>query len=137
MSKPEKCYGINDEYFNHSELEDAITEALDNPDLPVGAVVKVYEGDAVPWKAGDFSDGFPVDSLMERAYDEAGEHAGDWPDCTKEQETDLEQRIKDVVNQWADDHGLQPKFCRVDNVREIQVELTSEDGSYRILEGQS
>lgn len=130
----EKCYSTNGEDFNYTEIEDAIESAFDDPDLPIGTVVTIDEGDAIPWKAGDFADGFPVETLANSAYDEAGEYADGWPNCTKEQESDLAQRIKSAVNQWADDHGLQPRFYRVANIKEIKVKLTSKTGDYEILE---
>ncbi len=129
----EKCYSLNNEDFNYTEMEDALRDKFDDLDIKLGDVVTIYEGDAVLWKAGDFADGFPVDTLSNGSYDEAGEYADEWPNCTKEQDQDLVQRIKDVVNQWADDHGLQPTFYRVENVKEIQAKLTSIDGDYEIL----
>lgn len=126
----EKCYSLNNEEFNYTELEDAIRDKFDDLSIKVGDVVTIYEGDAILWKAGDFADGFPLDTLSNHAYDEAGEYADEWPNCTKEQEADLTQRLKDVVNQWADDHGLQPQFYHVENVKELRFVMTSETGDY-------
>ena len=53
----------------------------------------------------------------------------------KEEEADLDKRIADVVNQWADDYGLQPNLYRVENVKELQVKLlNTETGDYEILD---
>lgn len=129
----EKCYSINGEEFNYTELEDAIRDAFDDARMKVGNTVTIFEADAELWKAGCFADAFPVDTLCNRAYDEAGEYADNWPDCDKDQEADLEQRIKDVVNQWADDYGLQPNFWQVSNVKKLNVKMLTEEGQYEIL----
>lgn len=130
----EKCYSTNNEDFNCTDLHDAIVSALECPLAKVGDIVTVYEGDAVPWKAGDFT-GFTLDHISNAAYDEGGEYADGYLEgVTKEQESDLDKRIADVVNQWADDHGLQPNFYRVANVKEIRAKLTNEDGTYEVLD---
>lgn len=125
-----KCYSTNNEDFNYDELDDAVQSALDDPSVNVGDVVTVYEGDAVAWKAGDFT-GFTLDHISNAAYDEGGEYAEDYlSDVSKEQEADLDKRVADVVNQWADDHGLQPNFYQVKNVQELRFVMTSETGDY-------
>lgn len=128
-----KCYSTNNEDFNYSEMDDAISDAIDDPTINVGDIVTVYEGDAVMWKAGEFT-GFMLDAISNCAADEAGEYSDDWPNCTKEQEADLDKRIADVVNQWANDHGLQPNFYRVQNVKEIQAKFIGGDDGYELLE---
>lgn len=130
-----KCYSTNGEEFNYDDIEDAIRDAFDDPAIEVGAVVIIHEGDAVPHKAGDFAPTDIIDTLACGAGDDGGEFAGDWPDCTRDQEKDLKQRVRDAVNQWADEHDLHPTFYGVANSREIWVEMTDEDGGYKILEG--
>ena len=125
-----KCYSINNEDFSYDELDDAVIAALEEPDVSVGDVVTVYEGDAVPWKAGDFT-GWNLDHITNAAYDEGGEYAEDYlSGVTKEQEADLDKRVADAVNQWADDHGLHPNFYQVRNVKEHRFVMTSETGDY-------
>lgn len=129
----EKCYSTNNEDFNYTELEDAIRDAFDNPEIVVGSEVSIFEGDAIKWKAGELT-GFTLDSIVSTACDEGGEYAdGYLEDVTKEQEADLDKRIAETVNKWADDYGLQPNFYRVTNVAEIRVKMISEDGSFEIL----
>ena len=129
----EKCYSTNGEDFNYTEIEDAIRDAFDDPDIAVGSFVVISEGDAIKWKASELT-GFTLDSIVNSAYDEGGEYAdGYLEDVTKEQEADLDKRIAETVNKWADDYGLQPNFYRVANVKEIRVKLTSETGDYEIF----
>lgn len=129
-----KCYSTNNEDFSHDCIEEAINDRLSDEFLASGTVITIYEGDAVKQKAGNFAKWDVIDELSCSAGDECGEYADDWPNCTKEQSDDLDERIAAVVNQWADDHGLQPNFYTVENVKEIQVELLDIDGNYKILE---
>lgn len=129
-----KCYSTNNEDFTYDELDDAIRYAIDDESINVGDVVTVYEGDAVPWKAGDFT-GFTLDHISNAAYDEGGEYADDYLEgVTKEQEADLDKRIADAVNQWADDYALQPNFYQVKNVKEVQARFIGGDDGYELLE---
>jgi len=129
-----KCYSTNNEDFNYDELDDAIRDAIDDPAINIGDVVTVYEGDAIHFKAGDFT-GFTLDAITNTAYDEGGEYCDGYLDhVTKEQGADLDKRIADVVNQWADDHGLQPNFYRVENVKEVQAKFIGGDEGYELLE---
>lgn len=127
-----KCYSTDEECFNDNEIDDVIEEFIANSDCPAGGIFTVYEGDATLWKASDFLPTNLVETLAENTYEEAGEYAAGWPPYTPEQAADLQQRIEDVVDQWADDYGLQPKFFRVENVRQITVKLLNEQGEYEI-----
>ena len=130
---PDKCYSTNNEDFVYNEMDDALMSAFDDPETKIGTIVTVYEGDPVRFKAGDFT-GFTLDTITNTAYDEGGDYAGYYLDqVTKEQEADLDKRIADVVNQWADDYGLQPTFYRVANIKEIRAKLISDSGEYEIL----
>lgn len=130
----EKCYSVNNEEFNHSELNDAVAEVFDEVDIAIGSVRTVFEGDAIRWKASDFGPYDIIDTLACNAGDNAGEYADDWPEVTKDQEDELHALVRDVVDKWADDHGLQPNFYHVENVKEIQVKLVSSDGDYEVVE---
>ena len=128
-----KCFSTNNEDFSYDELDDAVRDALDDPEIKVGDVVTVYEGDAVRFKAGDFS-GWNLDHITNAAYDEGGEYAEDYlSGVTKEQEAELDKMVEDAVNAWADKHGLQPTFYRVINAKEVQARHTGGDEGYELL----
>jgi len=131
-----KCYSINNEDFIFSELCDAIIEAFDLQSVSVGDVVTVYEGDAIQCKAGDF--GYSgVCAMLDDAYDQAGDSSeGYLKNVTKEQEVDLLSRLTNTINQWADDYGLQPDFCKVENIKEIRARFIGGDSEYEILEAE-
>lgn len=128
-----KWYSTNEEDYRHTEIEAAIAEAFDDSTIKAGEIRSIWEGDAIIRRAGSYAPFRMVEELSERAYDECGEYAEDWPDCSKEQEHELEQRIAAAINSWADDFGHQPTFGTVGNVREIKVRLTSEDGAWEYV----
>lgn len=128
-----KWYSSNEEDFKHTEIDDAVTEVFDYEEAKPGDVRLVREGDAVISKAGQFVPAALTSDMNNCACDECGEYAEDWPACTKDQEQDLEQRIADAINAWADDHGLQPTFGTVENVRDIEVRLLDEDGNWEYV----
>jgi hypothetical protein len=132
-----KWYSSNEEDYKHTDIEDAIAEVFDDTEIKVGAVRLVWEGDAVTRKAGDY---LPkrhlgvVEQLTDNAYEECGEYAENWlSKITVDQEQDLRDRIANAINAWADDHGLHPTFGTVENVRDIMVRLTSEDGDWEYV----
>lgn len=110
-------------------MEDAVREIFDYVGAMPGDERTIWEGVGHYKKAGDYA---PVrhflDGIVELADDDCGEVAEGWlRNVTDEQTTDLEQRIRDAVNAWADDHGLQPTFGSVDNIRAIRVRLLDGD----------
>ena len=126
-----KCYSTNNEDFSYNELDDAIRDALDDPEIEVGSVVTVYEGDAARFKAGDFT-GWNLDNITNAACDES-EYAEDYlSGITKEQEAELDDMVEAAVNAWADKHGLHPTFYRVKNVKEVQARYVG-DNEYELL----
>ena len=122
----QKCYSTNNEDYIYDDIESAIESSIDDLSIQVGSEFLVYEGDAIKYKAGDFSNGL-LNYIVESAYGCGEEYSDGYLDeVTKEQEAELDNRIADAVNQWADEHGFQPKFGRVDNIKEIRVRVISE-----------
>ena len=72
-----KCYSTNGEDFSYNDIEDAIRDALDDPQIAVGTVVVIHEGDAVKRKAGEFAPTDIIDTLSCSASDDCGEYADD------------------------------------------------------------
>lgn len=91
-------------------------------DREVGDVI--YRGVKREFKASDFVNDHDVDSFMEmvgeRAYEEVGEHVGDWPDVSKEAKTELLA----LLETWADKHCT-PHFFGVKDVEKYTI--TAED----------
>lgn len=97
----------DNERFDHETLE----ELLDSSDLQVGDTV--YFGE--PFRAG-IDHFFDVDHLLngvgERAYEDYGECAEDYPSVSDEAKAELQGFLTD----WARRHCA-PCFWRVENVR--------------------
>ncbi len=79
----EKCYSIDGESFRYDDLAEALVDMDCNGDLIVGA--EYESGDAVKQPASSY---FDIDRLLEdmgeRASDECGEYAEDFPDISDE-----------------------------------------------------
>ena len=130
----ETCYSLNEEYFNHTEIEDAVREAFDYVGAQPGDIRTIYEGTTKEFKAGDFAPRYMEEMLAEQAYDDGGEYAENWLSGLRpEQKEDLAKRIKEAINAWADDHALHPTFYGVENVREIKVKLLDDDDNFEIV----
>jgi hypothetical protein len=129
-SMDKKCYSTNGEDFNDSEMDDAAQSVFDYVGAKAGDVRTIFEGTARKHLASDFAPDL-IDTLSEQAYNDLGEYAEDWLEgVTKEERDDLDARIKDVINSWADDNGHEPSFYSVDDSREIQVRLLDDEGKW-------
>lgn len=50
-----------------------------------------------------------------------GDYAMDWDDSTREQQKELEEKVRAVMADWLDRHNLRPKFFTVDELAHYQV----------------
>lgn len=143
------CYSTDKELFqgDFATREEALAEGLDD-----GEGVTVWTGESVPIRCGDLLTPYAVENLLESIVDMAFEACGEevtddflkgpdfpakyrkgTPERAKAEERtaahkkaleDLRERIGAAVDAWADDHGEQPKFWRVRDVREHAGEVT-------------
>lgn len=113
--QPELCYSLDEEYFNYTDIEDVLQALGDQDALVEGATF--YEGEAHR-KAPSYY--FDVDSLIEsmgeRAYDDAGEWADTFPDLPKAKVAELES----IVKNWLD-ANVTHTFYTVLNTRKVTV----------------
>jgi hypothetical protein len=133
--KPD-CWSIDQENYSFVDLTEAAEEAISrSPDpLPVGSIITIWAGTSDRYKASDFVPDMRDELPNQAAGSDAGEWAEDWPDCTKEQSDELQQAIEQLVDEWADRHGLQPSFYRVNNIREVKLRITSETGAFDVVD---
>lgn len=131
--KPEFWYSLNGEEFRCESLEEAAKELWDDDTYEVGHEAVIWQGEAEYPTAGEFVPEM-TGELIDAACSDVGEVAEDWF-FTSAQETELQSLVGDVVNDWADRHGLQPRFCRILNEREMKIRYTDEEGAFEILEG--
>lgn len=107
----EECWSVDEENFNARTLGDLI----DNHDLEVGAVV--FRAEAIhpePKELIDVED--IIETMGERAYDIAGEHAEDYPDVSEA----AEQELTDFLAAWIAKH-VAPTFYTVKNVQRYTI----------------
>lgn len=109
-------WSSNNEDFTCDEL----AELLDmNDDLAIGDVV--FIGEVAPIQTKHLCDADDVIEMIgERAYDEVGEYADDYPDVTPEARAELDA----LLAGWIEKHA-KPTFYSVVNVREHVI--TAED----------
>lgn len=116
MSEKQECWSADEECFNAETLGDLLDG---NDELEAGHTVWV--GDALPPDAASYIDADSViEQMGERAMDDCGECAEDYPDVTAEARRELD----DALKAWARKHCT-PRFWQVRNVREYV--LTAED----------
>jgi len=116
-------YSTDGDLFNYDSPE----EALENAWNEAGPYVRkqiIYRGEVNIKKASGYISHHLVntiiDSMEENAYHQVGEEIGIWPGDSVEQNLDLTCRLKVLIDAWADDHGLQPAFGEVKNIKEIK-----------------
>ncbi len=111
-----ECWSIDDENYNAHSLG----ELLDSHDyLKVGQ--DVFVADAIPATPETLVDADDiVEMFAERAYDEYGECAQDWPEVTEEAKVELDA----LLQAWAEKH-CKALFWRVENSRAYT--LTADD----------
>ena len=128
-------YSTDEEIFNHAEIRDAADDLFSNDEAKPGDTGIIYSGEPVRFQASDFVSNL-IDSMRDRAYDEAGEHADGYLSTTDAQEKELDLLVGDVVNAWADRNKLGANFYKVKNVKEIKVEMLDDEMDfYRVIEG--
>lgn len=63
-----------------------------------------------------------IGDIAENVYSEVGEAAEDYLSCVrKEDMSELEDLLNDVLHHWMDKHDYKPKYFRVDNVECISL----------------
>lgn len=131
--EPEKCYSLDEENFHDfGDFMDMLDEDQCKPGL------LVFEGDSVRHTASHYACGAVADMferMAEQAFDEAGEHIGDWPDHAVKGErlAELERLIFD----WLD-ANVKVHFYTVKNVREIALtaEMIGDDAGIIPADGE-
>jgi len=126
-------YSTDEEIYNYDDLREAGEMAFDYVGAQVGDTATIYVGEPVKSSASDFMPSYIMDAMGEMAYEECGEHAADWPDYTAEQEKELVDAIKNVVDLWADKYGKHPSFYNIKNSRPITIELLHGDEYEEVL----
>lgn len=130
MENTEYLYSLDDEFYHE---EDYIADALIS-NHKVGDIVKLSRGErGYAPKASSFAPDI-IERLEERACDEFGEHAGEWPDTKKEWKEELQNLLENLIDEWADKHNLQPSFCSIEKTKEINVKIINESGEFEQVE---
>lgn len=117
-NKTHECWSVDEENFNCSSLDELI---LSHDDLVVGGTA--WKADAVEIDPASYISASDVtEMLSERAYDDVGEYAEDWPCVTGEATAELDALLRDWVHKHCKE-GM--TFYRVRN--STAYTLTAED----------
>lgn len=116
-SPAEKCYSLNGEDYNYTDLGEALTTLGDDSVNGLQVDMTYYAGDSRK-RAPSFY--FSMDSLLENmgeaANDEAGEYADDFPDMSKEKQAELQS----IISNWLD-RNVEVSFFTVKNPTTVKV----------------
>lgn len=128
--EPEKCYSLDEEtFYDLGDLIDMLDEEQAKPGI------LVYEGESVRHKASHYARG-AVANLFERmgeqAFDDAGEHIGDWPDHAVKDDNSAE--FEKLIYDWLD-ANVKVHFYTVKNVRQIALtaDMLDDDDAGRTI----
>lgn len=128
----EKCYSMDKEHF-YDDIDGFIDEYFES------GVFDIWEGEKVPHTITDFINFDSIcEQIVESAEDECGESAEDYfyyrfTEEDQKRQRELEKSFFAVVEKWATDNGLQPKFYGVKNVKKIRVRIDVENRDYEII----
>ncbi|MYM34877.1 hypothetical protein GTP38_11055 [Duganella sp. FT94W] len=107
----EECWSVDEENFNAHSL----SELIENHDLEAGTVVFRAEA-AYPTAKQLITAEDIIETMGERAYDIAGEHADDYPDVSEA----AEQELTEFLAAWIAKHAA-PTFYTVNNVQRYNI----------------
>lgn len=122
MPADDYCYSDHEEGpFKGTEAtrEDAVAAAADYyPDA-----THVYTGIATPGKVPcDGLGWLLIEQMQERAFDNSGEHSGDWLDnLPPDAERFLDARIREAILAWVQEYGLWPNWFTVGSVERHEL----------------
>jgi hypothetical protein len=126
----EKCYSLDEEtFFDLDELIDMLDEEQAKPGF------LVYEGESVRHAASHYARGAVADlfeRMGEQAFDDAGEHIGDWPDHAVKGDNSAE--LEKLIYDWLD-ANVKVHFYTVKNVRQIALtaDMLGDDDASRTI----
>jgi hypothetical protein len=75
-----------------------------------------------------------IEGIAERACDEYGESAEGWPQSTPEQDNELFEQLKEVVDKWADKHNLHPSFYRCHIIAKHLIKVTDSTPYFELID---
>lgn len=120
-------YSTNDEDFYHSCFEDAAQSIWDDNDHSEGDEVTIYEMEFrrclpsrfIPWIG---------EQMIERAWDEWGDHADQW-EFSAEEEDRLQKAVAKFVDEWMTENKLEcPLWEPIGKSSELRFRFVGDTG---------
>lgn len=136
----EYVYSFNEDSDNwHDSIEEAVQDRLDNSeDYGDDGVYQVtmLKGEQFTPCITDY-----IPSVLEHAANLACDECYEWQsdpfDYSKEEESELQDMVDNLVEKYCRDKGIVAGFYYVQNVKEISVCFVVEDGELKDVKGLS
>lgn len=118
----QKCYSLNDEDFNTSEIRDLFDELDGDGELIAGRVY--YEADCHTPTTDNVLD---VDSILEATDEQMYDRIGDaYDNDFGEASPDARDELRDLLNVWAAKHVSLDRYWIIDG-KSRELRVTEED----------
>ena len=120
-------YSSNEETFNYDSIDEAVEDLIENnSDIKVGDCVRVYSGES---ESVDVKHYVPniIEHMGEIAYDDMGEFADDFPDCTQDVDQQIQNEVEILIERLFEKHKLMPSFYKIKNQKTIEVCINNVD----------
>ncbi len=136
-------YSADGEYYQYTDIDEAIDSAIEytyeyegkkivSKEIKYPQEVVIYRGEAVTENASYYLPEIG-DGLLDRAADDAGEHADIWyfgSELSKKLQTYMEKSLDEFCNE----HNCQPSFFLVPKPDELRIEVLNDKLEYKILD---
>ncbi|MNX74672.1 hypothetical protein D3C86_1061180 [compost metagenome] len=109
------CYSLNEEDYTYDDLHEVLAALDDQGALVEGAVF--YEGDANHPTPSSF---FHIDHLFDEMGERAGDECGEWADDFPNVGTRERQELEAIINAWID-ANVTVSFWTVTSSRKVEV----------------
>jgi len=122
MQEGEFCYSMKEEHWSHvshKTKEEAVAEG--ESEAKIYNIKKFFVGQVKKVELPTISAMCLLEDLREELMEEFGEAAEYALWANEEQEEELEERLNQVLSEWADKHSLNPELFTVENVEEAIV----------------
>lgn len=130
-TEPVRCFAWSDDQEHWGcdmweELDDMLDSYYTEEDLRAtfipGHQFSLFVGFAQPPMPGKYVNDFS-EILMDRVYDEHGDHSESWRDDVHPVLKDLDKEVEELVNRFFYQRGMMPKFGMIEEQYEVVLKV--------------
>ena len=120
----EKCYSVDEECFNISDMGELIDRIQDNLDEGESAIGKKYwEADAIPVLHKHIIANGDIVSFLETLDEQFDEFIEEPDSVYSDVPKEAISELRDAVLAWADKYVTEGRYYKVTNVQERLIEI--------------